>query len=85
MRNFLAETSPAHVAFYVSAIDGDRSYIMAGPYACHEAAKAQVPAIRAMAEAQNPRAVWMAFGTCGHGPEIEPRKTPLGAEWKAAA
>ncbi len=77
----ITETNPAHTAFYVSAIDGAQSWLLAGPYASHDAAKAQVDAVREKAIAGRPRAHFYAFGTSGHGPETGPFPTPLGANW----
>lgn len=83
-RKMLTKTSPDHVAFYVTAIDGAKTYLMAGPYACHDAAKAAVSPVRAMAAEQDGRAHFMAFGTMGHGADVTPLKTPLGPEWAGA-
>jgi hypothetical protein len=73
-------TDKAH--YYVSAIDGPRTFIIAGPYAAHAAALAQVNAVRDLGVDQNPRAWWFAWGTCGSDELI---KTPLGPEWAPPA
>ena len=62
--------------FYVSAIDGSRKYLVAGPYADHATALARVDAVRGRADEINPRAWFMAWGTAGSPTEI---RTPLGA------
>ncbi len=79
-----SETNPAHTAFYVSAIDGPGKWLLSGPYASHATALAMVAPVRERAIAGRPRAHFYAFGTCGHGPEVEPIKTPLGPEWVPA-
>lgn len=78
---FLETPSPETKHFYVSAIDGPKKYLLAGPYETHEAAKAQVDAVLRVADKQNPKAWFMAWGTCG---SVEPLKTPLGPNWKEA-
>jgi len=62
--------------FYVSAIDGTKRYLIAGPYPDHAAALAKVDSVRKTAEEIDPRAVFMAWGTAGSDEEI---KTPMGA------
>lgn len=69
-------TDKAH--YYVSAIDGGRHWLIAGPYALHVAALAQVHPASVEAEKGNPRAYFMAWGTCGSD---ELLATPLGPEW----
>lgn len=67
--------------YYVSAIDGPKTYIIAGPYAAHADALAQVHAVCLEADKGNPRAWFMAWGTCGSDELIN---TPLGPEWAPA-
>jgi hypothetical protein len=67
--------------YYVSAIDGPKTFIIAGPYASHAAALAQVRAVCEFANEQDGRAWFMAWGTCGSDELI---KTPLGPEWAPA-
>lgn len=69
--------------FYVSAICGPRRYMVAGPYATHEAALAQVGAVRKLAdESDDPRGAFMAWGTAGGN---RPVRTQLGPEWAPGA
>jgi hypothetical protein len=50
--------------YYVSAIDDTRNtHLMAGPYALHAAALADVDKARDIAVKHDPRAWWMAWGT----------------------
>jgi len=67
--------SPGIERFYVSAIDGSRKYLVAGPYTTHAAALGRVEAVRKLAGERDPRAHFMAWGTAG---SVLPRKTPLG-------
>jgi hypothetical protein len=66
--------------FYVSAIDGDRKFLVAGPYGTHNEALAMVAAVNAFACDHDPRACFMAWGTAG---SVDPIKTPLG-KWTGA-
>ena len=50
--------------FYVSVRDGTRYRLLAGPYATLAAAEEQVPAVRDLADALDPRAAFYGFGTC---------------------
>jgi hypothetical protein len=52
--------------YYVTAMLDDSSmvYPMAGPYADHAAALADVERCRSIAESVDRRALWAAFGTC---------------------
>lgn len=52
--------------YYVTAILDSSStvYPMAGPYAAHADALADVERIRRVAESVDRRAIWAAFGTC---------------------
>lgn len=60
--------------YYVSAIDGDRKYLIAGPYGSHRAALDMVQAVKAYAGSIDRRAVFMAWGTAGSDSE---HRTPL--------
>ena len=51
-------------AYYVSAVDGGRYALLAGPYPSHAAALAQVDAARTIAHELDPRAIWYGYGTC---------------------
>lgn len=66
--------------FYVSAIDGPRKHLVAGPYSSHDEAKGMVDHVRKHADS-DPRAHFMAWGTAG---SATPLKTPLGSDWKPA-
>ena len=84
MRHKHASADPGHTRieakhFYVSAVDGKKKHLIAGPYPTHDEALAQVQAVSREAEKGNDRAVWMMWGTAG---SEEPMKTPLGAGWK---
>lgn len=73
--------NPDHHFHYVSAIDSDRRFLIAGPYSSHEAALARVDVVRAYAcdfskNASAGRAAFMAWGTAS---SAEPLKTALGA------
>ena len=61
--------------YYVSAIDGDRRYLVAGPYDTHAEALDRVGAVRTHAEQRDPRAHFMAWGTAG---SPDAHVTPLG-------
>lgn len=65
-----------HKHFYVSAIDGQRRFLISGPYATHAEAIACVDTVRGMAVEQDGRAHFMMWGTAG---SVEPIKTPLGS------
>ena len=49
--------------YYVSALLSGKYFMMAGPYASHDSALAEVPRVRKIAEEHDRRAVWAAFGT----------------------
>lgn len=49
--------------FYVSVVDGDRKALVAGPFATHEEALAQVDAERTKWNDLDPRAWFYAWGT----------------------
>lgn len=67
--------------YYVSARDGGRTWLLAGPYTEHRTALDMEPQVRERAIAGRPAAVFYAFGTCGSDEEF---LTPLGA-WKGGA
>lgn len=48
----------------MSVRDGPQAGYLAGPFPDHQQALDMVPAVQAMAEALDPRAVFYAFGTC---------------------
>ncbi len=50
--------------YYVSAIDGRKNYLMAGPYAQHADALEDVQRVREIADKADARAHFMAWGTC---------------------
>lgn len=54
---------PRPGAYYVSAIDGPRSALLAGPWPTHAEALAMVDRVRALANELDPRSHWYAFGT----------------------
>ncbi|RBO54666.1 hypothetical protein DSD19_04630 [Rhodovulum sp. BSW8] len=81
-RIFRAETNPDHDQFYVSAIEGPRTYLVAGPYSSHREAQDAMPEVRAFAEEHDGRAHFMAWGTCSTGEGIA---TPLGRDWRMKA
>lgn len=62
--------------YYVSAVDGARSYLVAGPYPTLAEAEDRVSQVRAMAEDANGRAHFMAWGTASSEAPVE---TPMGA------
>lgn len=64
--------------YYVTAIDGTKRYVIAGPYAEHETALARVKDALHEADKGNSGAWFMAWGTAGSD---ELLKSPLGAEW----
>lgn len=64
--------------FYVSAIDGRRRHLVAGPYDTHAEALELVEPVLKHADQLDPRAWFMAWGTAGSDLEL---KTPLGA-WR---
>jgi hypothetical protein len=51
--------------FYVSAIDGSRRALVAGPYDTHAEALAKIDEARHAAEKLDPRAIFAAWGTAG--------------------
>lgn len=67
--------------YYVSAKDGDRTWLLAGPYPEHRTALDMEPEVRERAIAGRPAAVFYAFGTCGSDERFV---TPLGA-WTGGA
>jgi hypothetical protein len=50
--------------YFVSCIDGDEYYLMAGPYATHQEAQRLRRKAQDIAESHDPRAFWMAWGVC---------------------
>ena len=62
--------------FYVSAIDGSKKYLIAGPFENHSRALAMVEPVRNRAYEINAKAWFMSWGTCSTKEII---KTPLGA------
>jgi hypothetical protein len=62
--------------FYVSAIDGTKKYLIAGPYETHAQALELVDAVKAQADKVDPRAAFMAWGTASSAILIP---APLGA------
>lgn len=74
-------TNPNHKFFYVSAIDGPRRFLIAGPYDNHDAVLARVDGVRAYAcdfanNASAGRAAFMGWGTAS---SAEAHITALGA------
>lgn len=77
-RTIRATTNPAHTAFYVSAINGPKTYLVAGPYDTHQAALDRVEAVRNHADQHDARAHFMFWGTCSLPVAPENHATPLG-------
>ena len=50
-------------AYYVSVRDGERSALLAGPFATHPEALAAVRATRVVAQAKDVKSAFYAFGT----------------------
>lgn len=71
-------TNPDHRAFYVSAIDGPKTFLIAGPYDSHDAALARVDPVRSHAGEHDGRAHFMYWGTCSLPEAPTNHKTPLG-------
>lgn len=65
--------NPRH--FYVSAIDGSKRHLIAGPWGTHDDALARVDPVRRHASGLDGRAWFMAWGTAGSQDE---HRTPLG-------
>lgn len=61
--------------YYVSAIDGRRRYLIAGPYPTHSEALARVNPVLHEADRRDGRAWFMAWGTAGSDQLL---KTPMG-------
>lgn len=76
---FRESPAPGTKHFYVSAIDGPKHHLVAGPYGSHQAALDMVDHVRRNADERDPRAHWMAWGTSG---TENPVKTPLGENWR---
>jgi hypothetical protein len=49
--------------YYVTCIDGDKWWKMAGPYATHAEALADQKRVRRIADDIDPRSVWKSWGT----------------------
>lgn len=56
------DTKPGH--YYVSVRDGDRTALLLGPFAHHEAALDAVDEVREAGYRVDPKAAFYAFGTC---------------------
>lgn len=65
--------------YYVSALDGRRAALLAGPFAHHDAALDAVDAVRLAAQEVTPLAVWWAFGTCRREPSASAPRGHLNA------
>ena len=80
MTQFLDLEKPSESAlhFYVSAIDGAKRYLIAGPYADWATAVGKVDPVckRACEIDRSGRAHFMAWGTAG---SMTSQQTPLGA------
>jgi hypothetical protein len=50
--------------YFVSAMDGDQFWLMAGPYKTHDEALGAVCAVREIACDHDPRGCFYAWGTC---------------------
>ena len=61
--------------YFVSAVDGTRKHLVAGPYSTMTEAEDRVSAVRRIAEANDGRASFMMWGTAS---SVEPIETPLG-------
>jgi hypothetical protein len=77
----LHHVSPDTKHFYVSAIDGTKRHLVAGPYGSHADALARVDDVQQHAK-DDPRTHFMAWGTAG---SAELMRTALGADWKPGA
>ncbi len=73
-----AASSADHKHFYVSAIDGSKRHLVAGPYGSHDEALGMVSHVKRHADS-DPRAHFMGWGTAG---SAAPLATPLGPNWK---
>jgi hypothetical protein len=51
--------------YYVSSIDGERRFLVAGPYDTHERALSLVEAVREHVDSLDPRSHFMWWGTAG--------------------
>lgn len=72
-----ATTNPTHSQFYVSAINGQKRHLVAGPFDTHQDALDRVDAVRTYAQDNDARACFMAWGTASSD---VPLKTPLGTK-----
>ena len=50
--------------YYVSAIDGPKVYLLAGPYETHQEALDLVDQCNELSQSLDDRAFWFAYGTC---------------------
>lgn len=76
-RVFLTDTDPKHRYFYVSAIDGPRHFLMAGPYGSREVAEGLVSEVRDYCTEKDGRAWFMAWGVAGSSDEVASRLGPV--------
>ena len=58
------ESCPPTGGYYVSCVDYDRYWLMAGPYQTHAEALADKDKVYTIAEETDPRSIWKAWGTC---------------------
>ena len=59
-----ANPDPRPGPYFVSAIDGAKNYLMAGPYETHGEALAKIDPVRDIANNHDGRAWFMRWGTC---------------------
>lgn len=57
------ESCPEPGNYFVTCVDGDRFWYMAGPYSTHQAALDKVDAARRIGVENNPRAHFYGWGT----------------------
>lgn len=67
----MTTTHTPRACYYVSAIDGSKRYLVAGPYPTHEQALAKVEQVRREAYERDGRAWFMAWGTAGSDAGVE--------------
>lgn len=74
--------NPDHRFHYVSAVDGPRRFLIAGPFETHDAALERVDAVRAIAcdHSRNTNAGRAAFMAWGTASSAKPCRTALGAD-----
>lgn len=56
--------SPVPGNYYVSAVDGPKFALLAGPYTSHAQALDMVPTVTEIAMQLDPKAAFYGFGTC---------------------